>query len=1336
MVDRALSRDPTSFMSTGYQQLSQRGFQYPAALHDLCTHYEGWGPVSPTRYDLTPCFEHSVFGVLSVLAAALFASRIYYLRHHGKAHGLGRTAWIYWPTQACAAVAAIIALFLSICAFLTPSESPIVGLGYVCLGFAWGLSLWLNTYEHKCEIRSSSAIFAFYVFSILSALMIINTTLDLESSDHPMFAPLVALASVLTLGFIVEAWPRGGTRVQKLSGESLYSKANVFSRLTFFFYLPLVKIGFHRSLTQDDLWGQLPKHMTTAVVCKEMPILWNAKVRESKVTGKKPSLLAVILISQWKELIPAILARIAIILFSYSLPVLLKELLSYLEDHQSRPLSYGVGLAIGMFFSSLFASLLNTYNRYQLLLRGVTTRIGLINMIYRKSLRLSPKSRNETTQGEIANHMSVDADQWWDMYVSLSLWITIPIEVGIAMTLLYGVLGWTMLAGVFAMVAMLPLQAWQARMYDRLQSQKLKAMDERVRLTTDILASMKIIKLYAWGKAFSDRILAVRQKELQALKSIGIVQSFMSIVFISSSLVISLITFGVYALWGGPNFTPGKLTPQTVFVSMTLFAMLKSPISSLSDATTSTINALVSTRRIEVFLLREEINDKDIIRFDRLPRDPQEPVISIRHATFSWTGPSYEASYQPPVNERSALLSDQDSSTWLPPALRDINLAIQRGNLTAIVGRVGQGKSSLLSALINDMYKLSGKVQVSGRVAYVPQQAWIVNKTLKDNILFGSEYDEARYKQVLRAAGLEPDLAILPAGDMTEIGERGINLSGGQKQRVSLARAAYANADIYLLDDPLSAVDAHVGRHLWEKLLGPNGMLAHKTRVLVTHGIHHLRDMDQIVVLKNGVIEETGGYSELMLNRGVFYRLIKEYAQQERAQSKLANKTLKNIADADISASACTSGTATPDGLQESEAVDLENKGIEDQDQDSNTEEGTTPPETKDQNMELKGKLITAEVIGEGSVDWDVIVAYMQAVSYSTSAVIVLLFLLAQGCLVSASLWLKHWIAKTKEPSDETPSLLLFLGVYAAITLVYVLIYVVVEWLGLAVARVRAAERIHATLLARIFRLSIAFFDTTPLGRIINRFSSDMSAVDHKISQKLMEILLFGISVCSTFLLVAFTTTAFTVVFPFLVLAYWAALKCFLNISRTLTRIYAATKSPIYQHFNESLGGVSTIRAFNVEGTFIDTSARLTDRGTNNFLCNMSSRRWLDSQLRTLSSIVLLLAALFAVLGRENIDPSMVGLTLSFAMTLTEEMTVVVRNYSDCQNQLVSLERVLEYTKLKTEAPEKTDVVLPPKWPSQGHIRFVNYSTRYREGLDLVIRNVDLDIKPTEKVGI
>ncbi|KAG0057832.1 Multidrug resistance-associated protein 1 [Gryganskiella cystojenkinii] len=1298
-----------------------------------------------------------LFGIFSILATVGFLTRTYYLKRYGQRHNFGRTESIYWPTQIAMTLAALVAWILALQHYNSKNRSDIFVWGSISMGASWIFATVLNRYEHDYEIRSSSIIYAYYVATFSFSVIILQTGMDLpETLPRILGVPtIVVFVTILGIGFIFEAWPRGSTRVQQISGASRYGKANLLSRLTFFFLQPIINISLHRTLTMQDIAGQLQEDMTSKAANKKLSTRWNERLKRQKrdPTANPPSLFWTIMLTDWLSLIPVLLSRIAIVLLSYLLPVFLKLMLSYLDSYETKPLSYGIKLACGMFLASLGVSLLNTYNRFQMLLMGVSTRSALISMIYRKSLRLSAGSRNESSFGEIQNHMSVDADNWWDAVVSLSMWISIPLELAISMTMLYSLLGWTMLAGVLAMLALLPLQGWQAQIFESMQDEKLTAMDQRVRITTEVLSSMKIVKLYGWSKAFLDRITLIRKKELEALRRIGLVQSFMSIAFISSSLIISLITFGVYAVWGGPNLTPGTLTPEIVFVSMSLFAMLKGPIASLSDATTTTISVLVGTKRIQEFLLKEEVNELDIVRFHNLPRNPEDSVISIKEASYSWSSPLTQGSKSTVVmDERTALLLDTESeyhtTQYAGFGLQKINLEVKRQQLTAIVGRVGMGKSSLLSALIGDMYKLKGQVQISGSIAYVPQQAWIVNATLKDNILFGADYDEDRYKKVVYASGLEPDIAMLPGGDMTEIGERGINLSGGQKQRVSLARAAYQDADIYLLDDPLSAVDAHVDRHLWDHLIGPAGLLGNKARVLVTHGIHHLREVDLIVVLKDGEVAEKGHYSDLMGARNAFYRLIKDYSKMERRRSQ---STLKLQRRRSSVANIVAAASEDVNSAEQLEVVSTDVSQVpseeEDDDEDGTTDLDTSEgeadhvvavvEETKDVKKDTKAELIAAERMKEGGVGFGVLLVYAKAASYGNVIMIFLLFVLAQSCLVSTSLWLKYWIKWTKESEgDEPPPLRLFLGVYAALTLAYVLTYVVVMWLGLVVARIQASERIHLQLLEKVLRLPMAFFDTTPLGRIINRFSSDIFAVDIRIPNKCMDIFLFGISVTSTLLVIVFTTPSFVVVVPFLLLGYYAAQACFLSASRTLARIYSVSKSPVYQHFNESLAGVSTIRAMQVHERFISMSDAKTDVMTNNFLSNMSSRRWLDVQLRLLSSSVLFSAALLAVLGRRNLDPSLVGLTLSFAMSITEEVATLVRNFCDLQNQLVNMERVLEYTDLKTEAPEITPIRLPPNWPSEGRISFRNYSTRYREGLDLVIKNVSMEIKPSEKVGI
>ncbi|KAG0071220.1 Canalicular multispecific organic anion transporter 2 [Linnemannia elongata] len=1361
----------------------------------FCSQSEGWGPFSPDRYDLTPCFEYStLYGGVSMVTTMILVARYYYLTTYGVPHCFGRTAWIYWPTQISIALTAALMVtqagsFLFEATVIKGDNNyhdvPLVAvLGCLGMGLAWIAALAVNRLEHRFEIRSSTIVFLFYLTSIAATSVILHTHYDLQHTTTAttttiiQLLPLILAFLVQLVGFTVEAWPRGSTRVQQLSGAPEYDKANIFSRLVMYFFQPVVSIGIRRTLTADDTANLLSAGSRTQPGYQRLSARWDAALQKrarNPRNRRPPSLFWTVMRTQLVALLPIILCRIVIALLSYALPVLLSLLLDYLQDYETKPQSYGIFLACSMFMVALFVALLYTYNRYLMFLVNVEVKAALISMIYRKSLRLSPGSRMKSTTGEITNHMAVDAEQWNEGMVFLSSWVSIPLETGIALFLLYRFLGWSMIAGFLGMILLLPLQGLQARLFESMQARKLAAMDQRIRLTTEVLAGIKIVKIYGWESAFLQRILSTRNQELAALKMIGVLQALMSIIFISSSLIISLITFGVFVLWGGPNFTPGTLTPQVVFVSMTLFAMLRNPIASLSDATTSTISLIVGTRRVQEFLLREEIREEDVIRFKNVPMNPQDAVILIRDASFTWSDPVSPSLTETTVEneERQPLISYEDEPATLEThaTLESIDLSIRNGSLTAIVGRVGQGKSSLLSAIIGEMYKLQGRIQVSGRIAYVPQQSWIMNATLRDNILFGNEYDQERYQHILFACGLEPDLAILPAGDMTEIGERGINLSGGQKQRVSLARAAYDNADIYLLDDPLSAVDAHVDRHLWDHLLGPTGLLRNKARVLVTHGIHHLREVDWLVMLKDGLIVEQGTYQELMKDKKMFYQLIKEYATARRPSLSGRRKSSATVLPPQESSS--VSGELNPDNgssnidinntllvpdVHESDSMSFtlsEATDISDQEADEtatpNSERATPITIVKDDTKkDTKAELIAAEKMKEGQVDTNIFLVYMKALRYRNAVVMGILFILAQICFVGTSLWLKYWIKRTQESQDlisnassdndtrtgEPPSVGLFLGVYALLTFLYVLLYVIVSYLTFAQARIRASELLHRNFLTKIMRLPMSFFDTTPLGRVLNRFSSDFSSIDDRLPNKLFDVTYFLVTVAGTFMMIIYTAPQFLMVLPVLVATYYGIQVCFLRISQVVTRMYSVSKSPVYQHFNESLNGVSTIRAMAVQVRFIEANGERMDRMANSFMGSMTAKRWVEVQLRLLSTFVLLFAALFAVLGRERLDPSLVGLTISFAMSITEEITSLVRIACDFQNHLVAVERVIEYTDLETEAPEHTNVVLPPNWPSQGHIRFRNYSTRYREGLDLVLKNISLEILPAQKIGI
>ncbi|KAF9360492.1 hypothetical protein BGX34_007744 [Mortierella sp. NVP85] len=1239
----------------------------------------------------------------------------------GKPHNLGRTNIIYWPTQALM-LASAVALVARAAVLNNEDYAPATLLSTICMVVAWLLATVLNYFQHIQEIRSSDYIFGYYVLSIIASVINIRTMALLGQTGQDQFKAFVAFFAINLLGFVIEALPRGRSKVQKSSNASRYNKSNLLSRATFQYLQPIVTKGFRTPLTNKDIAGMMPEHIKSVPSYERLNRNWEVAVAKSQARGTKPSLLWTVLKTQGWMWVPIFAFRFSSSILTFVLPQLLSQLLAFIGSYQSpnpQPVELGIILAFGMFFASLLSTFCMA-QFFQLIMNvGIEARTGLIAMIYRKSLKLSSAAKQKSTAGEINNHMSVDAEKWCDSLPFVPMIISTPFEVALAIWMLYQQIGWSVFAGLGTILALTPLNAVIARFFMSAKTKKLDAMDQRVRLMNELLAGIKVIKLYGWDSSFKDRVNVFRRRELATLRKIGLVHSGLSIMFSSVPLMIALVSFAVYATVGGENGGPGDITPQRIFVSISLFGMLTRPIGMLAHIFAEAIALVVASRRVQKFLLAEEISEDTTDSVKTLPDDPSVPLVEIKDGTFAWVpeGPEIETAKEKRKREKLAAkkqrqLEKEARKAGKPippkevpveksylPTLQDINLKVARGDLTAVVGRVGQGKTSLLNAIIGDMYRRQGSIKVYGRLAYVSQQAWIVNATLKDNITFGNPFDQARYDRILMACGLLPDIAMLPAGDQTEIGERGINLSGGQKQRVSLARAAYENADVYLLDDPLSAVDAHVDQHLWQNLIGPSGLLKDKTRILVTHAIHHLEYTDQIVVLKDGRISEVGQYSALMEAKASLYQLITDYTV---SQGKRKNGS--NDEDSDDS-----------------------------DDEDDTTQDGDDEDAANVEKKADKAELVAEEKMVLGGVSWKVYKIYAKAASYKYSLLVVILFVLAQAVQIGTNVWLKHW-SSVSGTTNDGPAV--FLGVYAALIVAFMIMNVGSGYVTLVMAAIRASTRLHELLLSKILRLPMSFFDTTPLGRIVNRFSSDMFGVDEMTPVNFINVFVCGTSVLGTLVVIAATTPIFLALVPPLTIAYIAIQAYYLHTSRMLKRIDSVSKSPIYQHFSETLSGTTTIRAMGASKRFIADNAAKTDLAANAYFSWIVSNRWLQVRLEALGACIVLAAALFGVLSRTTLGSANIGLALSYALGVTQDITWLVRSYCDLQNQLVAVERIDEYANKNPEAPAETDVKLPENWPHSGHVEFRNYSARYREGLDLVIKNISFEVQPGEKIGI
>ncbi|XP_030190196.1 canalicular multispecific organic anion transporter 1 isoform X3 [Lynx canadensis] len=828
-----------------------------------------------------------------------------------------------------------------------------------------------------------------------------------------------------------------------------------------------------------------------------------------------------------------------------------------------------------------------------------------------------------------------------------------------------------------------------------------------------IMASVykKILKYFAWEPSFKKQVHELRKKELKSLLTLGQMQTITIFLLYLSPVLVSVITFSVYILVNSNNV----LDAEKAFTSITLFNILRFPLSMFPMVITSMLQASVSTERLEKYLGGDDLDTSAIrheYNFDK--------AVQFSEASFTW---------------------DRD----LEATIRDVNLDIMPGQLVAVVGTVGSGKSSLMSAMLGEMENVHGHITIKGTIAYVPQQSWIQNGTLKDNILFGSELDEKKYQQVLEACALLPDLEVLPGGDLAEIGEKGINLSGGQKQRISLARATYQNSDIYVLDDPLSAVDAHVGKHIFNKVLGPNGLLKGKTRLLITHSIHFLPQVDEIVVLGNGTILEKGSYSTLLAKKGLFAKILKT----SKKQMGLEGEATVNEDSEEDDCGLMPSVEEIPEEVafltmrrenslhrtlsHSSRSSSRHRKFLK------NSLKTRNVNTLKEEEELVKGqKLIKKEFIQTGKVKLSVYLKYLRAMGLCLIVFIIIAYVINAVAYIGSNLWLSAWTNDSKTyngtnyPASQRD---LRVGVYGALGLVQG-VSVLLGNLCSARASTHASNILHKQLLTNILRAPMSFFDTTPTGRIVNRFAGDISMVDDTLPLSLRSWILCFLGIISTLVMICMATPIFiTVIIP-LGIIYTFVQMFYVATSRQLKRLDSVTRSPIYSHFSETVSGLSVIRAFEHQQRFLKHNEVGIDTNQKCVFSWIVSNRWLAVRLELIGNLIVFFASMMMTIYRDTLSGDTVGFVLSNALNITQTLNWLVRMTSEVETNIVAVERINEYIKVENEAPWVTDKRPPPGWPSKGEIQFNNYQLRYRPELDLILKGITCDIKSMEKVGV
>jgi ATP-binding cassette subfamily C (CFTR/MRP) protein 1 len=1087
-------------------------------------------------------------------------------------------------------------------------------------------------------------------------------------------------------------------------------KADLFARLAFTWMTPLMRQGHKTFLTEEDL-PNLPASNSTNKTASNFENHWQHELN----TKKNPSLAwSLARAFGGPFLVGGIFKAIQDIL-SFSQPQLLRLLIKFVNEYNHSepgtvPLSKGFAIAAAMFV----VSILQTVALHQYFQRafetGMRLKSSLTSAIFQKSLVLSNEDRAQKSTGDIVNLMSVDTQRLQDLsQYGQTVWSG-PFQIFLCLISLYNILGNSMWAGVAVMVIMIPINSYLANIQKTLQKRQMKNKDERTRLTSEILTNVKSLKLYGWEEPFIAKLNHVRNdKELKTLKEIGLFSSATSFLWQCAPFFVSCSTFALFV------FTQDQpLTTDIVFPALTLFNLLSFPLAVIPMVVSAMVEASVAVNRLTSFLVSEELQPDAVTR---LPRASQmgEEAVSIQDGTFLWERkPEYKI------------------------ALGNINYSARKGELACVVGRVGCGKSSLLQAMLGDLHKSQGSVTVKGKVAYVAQVPWIMNASVKENILFGCKDDPEFYQRTIKACALEDDFAILPKGDETQVGEKGISLSGGQKARLSLARAVYARADVYLMDDPLSAVDEHVGRHIIDNVLGSEGLLSSKCIILATNSIPVLSHANTICMISAGRIVECGEFANVMENKGAIYQLITEFGKKK-----------SSVPDSDASSrTALDMTTASDEDITDNEVIPLQEgmlphkPSIDRRRRESShtlrraSAASFAKPTVDDEAKDDTNK----EHAEQGKVKWDVYMEYAKASNMFGVVCFLVMLLVSSGLSVAGNFWLKHWSEVNSGSNGTTnPHVGRYLGIYAVFGIGSAVLMVIQTVILMIYCAIHSAKLLHDRMLVAVIRAPMSFFETTPLGRIINRFANDVYRVDQVLARTFSQFFANTVKVFYTLLVISVSTPEFLVLVIPLSFCYLYYQRYYLRTSRELKRLDSVSKSPIYAHFQETLGGISTVRAYAQQDRFSFINESRIDLNLKAYYPTISANRWLAVRLEFIGSVIILAAAGLGTLtlptGR--LSAGTIGLAMSYALQITQSLNWIVRMTVEVETNIVSVERILEYTTLESEAPEIVPEHRPPAiWPTDGALSFNDYSTRYRPGLPLVLKHINLSLKPREKIGI
>ncbi|KII68206.1 Multidrug resistance-associated protein 1 [Thelohanellus kitauei] len=1028
--------------------------------------------------------------------------------------------------------------------------------------------------------------------------------------------------------------------------ENPIKKSNLSSRIFYSWISSYILLGFRRSLVGSDMW--IP---TSAKTVGNMS---NKLQKITPIDGGKDLPLFTTFLSQNKlKFYLAVVCKFLQDIVKFFTPFLIKIFIDFSSD-TNRVIWHGFVFCVFLFFIRTVDSLLlNKYYEYVTLM-GVDFRCLLSSMVYKKIFTARSDCLSKYPQSFQTNLISVDSYRVQDGIIYMIMVWSCILQIILCLIYLYFVMGLAFLAGVGVILIVIPINFIVVKISRPIEVRQMQLKDERMKLITAIFNGIKLVKLYAWEVPFQTLTSKIRKKELKQISKLRALNSIIYTCMIVVPVFITLATFFTYIQ------LKEYIGASVAFESMAIFNILRFPLGFLPDSVQTVITARISYGRFKQFLsYPDQPQETNYLVVKK--KDGGEAHVSIKEANFSF-------------------------SEGTAPFLTNINMEMNFGSLHIIVGENGSGKTKLLQSLLNETIIVSGKVEVCGKISFVPQTSWIRNASLRDNILDRNPFDRSQYQNVIDLCELRHDIELLQDGDETEIGEKGINLSGGQKQRVGLARAIYTKSDIYLLDDPLSNLDKNVGQKVFQNLFSSSGYLSKKLRILVTHDDRFLSQADCIYLMKEGKIINSGQYHELLSKDPYFQNFVSKIKATEEKNKEISEPAKSPMTIA-------------------------ENDGEKAQ----------------------RCKLVQADVIMRGQVKRKIYSEYIKSQTIPVFVLFVISIPLHYALNMLGSIVVAQYTSLNIYKHNSTN----FFKIYGILTGGQCALLLIIAGFQI-LATYLASTSIHSRLMTSLFGASIRFFESTPVGRIFNAFTSEMSIIDNTLSQSVKLCLFLLFNLVFSLIGICYFLPYMLIGIGILAIVYMLIQAYYIKSSRQIQRLESLSRAPIISLLGDTINGLSIIRSSQHNSKYIDEFDDLIDTNSVPFKMNMFCNRWLGVRLEIIGNLITLISAISIVIkcSVSSIAQGAVGYILFVSTSITQTSSYFIRYKCEVETQIISIERISALYNAQQELTSLVVVSPEPTWPQSGCITFTNYSCKYRPHLPDVLHALSFTIEPSQKVGV